>query len=83
MVALTTLCEFVLPSDFANTSVTPALSRTARIAPPAITPVPIGADLKYTLAEQNLEKILKEVENEIKEKEPVENSCFDSLLNTG
>ena len=39
-VAFTTLCGLAEPKDFANTSVTPALSKTARIEPPAITPVP-------------------------------------------
>ena len=36
--------------DFAKTSLTPTLSKTARIAPPAITPVPGAAGFKNTLA---------------------------------
>ena len=55
MVALTTLCGFDEPNDFANTSVTPALSNTARIAPPAITPVPCEAGLTQTLEAPNFE----------------------------
>ena len=39
-VALTKLCGFDDPLDLAKTSFTPALSKTARIAPPALTPVP-------------------------------------------
>ena len=42
-VALTTLVGFEDPNDLASTSVIPALSRTALIAPPAITPVPAEA----------------------------------------
>src|SRR5688572_17383670 len=49
-VALTTLCGLAEPNDFANTSVTPALSNTARIEPPAITPVPCAAGLINTFA---------------------------------
>jgi hypothetical protein len=44
-VAFTTLCGLADPKDFARTSVTPALSRTARMLPPAITPVPWAAGL--------------------------------------
>jgi hypothetical protein len=39
-VAFTTLCGLADPRLFAKTSVTPALSKTARMLPPAITPVP-------------------------------------------
>ena len=42
------------PFDFARISVIPALSRTARIAPPAFTPVPEAAGLSHTLAPPNL-----------------------------
>ena len=49
-VAFTKLCGFDDPLDFANTSVTPTLSRTARIAPPAFTPVPCEAGLMKTFA---------------------------------
>src|ERR1700756_481101 len=48
MVAFTTLCGFDEPNDFANTSLIPTLSNTARIAPPAITPVPAAAGLINT-----------------------------------
>mgnify|MGYP004022277393 CR=1 FL=1 len=44
-VAFTTLCGLELPFDLANTSFTPADSKTALIAPPAITPVPFQAGL--------------------------------------
>ena len=40
--------KLVDPLDLAKTSVTPALSKTARIAPPAITPVPAAAGLIKT-----------------------------------
>ena len=39
-VAFTTFCGLADPRFFARTSVIPAASRTARILPPAITPVP-------------------------------------------
>ena len=42
-VAFTTLWGFDEPFDLASTSLIPALSNTARIAPPAITPVPAAA----------------------------------------
>src|SRR6188508_3875960 len=47
-VAFTTLCGLEDPFDFANTLCTPALSNTARIAPPAITPVPGEAGFNNT-----------------------------------
>src|SRR5690606_8148047 len=53
-VAFTTLCGFEDPRDLANTSVTPALSSTARIAPPASTPVPLTAGFINTLPPENL-----------------------------
>src|SRR6476619_5701284 len=37
-VAFTTLCGLAEPNDLANTLSTPALSNTARMLPPAITP---------------------------------------------
>jgi hypothetical protein len=43
-VALTTLWGFVVPSDLVSTSVIPADSTTARTAPPAMMPVPAGAE---------------------------------------
>ena len=49
--AFKTLCGFAEPSDFATTSWIPNTSHTERIAPPAIIPVPAGADLKKTLPE--------------------------------
>src|SRR5690606_15929050 len=54
MVALTTLCGLDEPNDLASTSVTPALSSTARIAPPANTPVPCTAGLISTLPPEYL-----------------------------
>src|SRR5690606_29542642 len=54
IVALTTLCGLDDPNDFASTSVTPALSSTARIAPPANTPVPCTAGLINTLTPEYL-----------------------------
>ena len=50
-VALTTLIGFVEPYDLANTSFTPANSKTALIAPPAIIPVPGDAGCIYTVAD--------------------------------
>ena len=43
IVARDTLIAFDEPSDFASTSCTPAASRIARAAPPAMTPVPGAA----------------------------------------
>ena len=54
IVAFTTLCGFELPLDFASTSCTPADSKTARIAPPAINPVPGAAGLIKTKPPENL-----------------------------
>jgi len=45
IVAFTTLCGLDEPLDFARTSWIPADSNTARIAPPAINPVPGAAGL--------------------------------------
>ena len=39
-VALIMLCGFDVPTDFATTSCTPSVSKTARIGPPAMMPVP-------------------------------------------
>src|SRR5579875_1867871 len=47
-VAYTTLIGLGLPSDFVKISWMPASSSTARIAPPAITPVPGAAGLSST-----------------------------------
>jgi hypothetical protein len=49
-VAFTTLCGLADPNDFANTLCTPALYNTARMLPPAITPVPAAAGLIKTFA---------------------------------
>src|SRR5206468_12926323 len=48
IVARTTLCGFELPRHFVRMSWMPALSTTARTAPPAITPVPSLAGFKKT-----------------------------------
>src|SRR5262249_50394000 len=50
IVARDTLIAFDEPSDFASTSCTPAASRMARAAPPAITPVPGAAGFSSTRA---------------------------------
>ena len=47
-VARTTLYGFVEPIDFAMMSVTPITSKTARIAPPAMMPVPSEAGFSMT-----------------------------------
>ncbi len=49
MVARTTLCGFALPMHLVRMSWMPALSTTARTAPPAMTPVPGDAGLRNTL----------------------------------
>ena len=49
MVALITLWGLADPRDFVSTSWTPSTSRTARTAPPAITPVPGAAGLRSTM----------------------------------
>lgn len=54
-VALTKLWGFDEPLDFARTSLTPALSNTALIAPPALTPVPFEAGFINTCEPPNLE----------------------------
>ena len=40
-----------MPSDLATTSWTPSISNTARMAPPAMMPVPAGAERSTTLPE--------------------------------
>ena len=47
--ALITLCGLPVPNDFATISLIPSTSQIALIGPPAIIPVPLGADLKITL----------------------------------
>ena len=47
--ARTTLYGLVEPSDLATTSWTPSISNTARMAPPAMMPVPAGAERTTTL----------------------------------
>ncbi len=56
-VAFTTLCGLEEPFDLANTSLIPALSNTARIAPPAMIPVPAAAGLINTKPPENLPSI--------------------------
>src|SRR6478735_715693 len=51
IVARTTLYGLVGPWHFARMLVTPTTSNTARIAPPAITPVPSDAGCMYTTVE--------------------------------
>src|SRR5690348_14180583 len=51
IVARTTLYGFVGPWHFARMFVTPTTSNTARIAPPAITPVPSDAGCIWTRVE--------------------------------
>ena len=46
-----TLYGFAEPKDLATTSWIPTTSQTDLIAPPAIIPVPAGADLKKTFTE--------------------------------
>ena len=46
--AFKTLWGFAEPTDLATTSWIPKTSHTDLIAPPAIIPVPAGADLKIT-----------------------------------
>ncbi len=45
MHALITLCGFAVPNDLATISLIPSTSQTALTGPPAIIPVPFGADL--------------------------------------
>src|SRR5581483_1871562 len=54
IVAWTTFMMLLLPSDFASTSLTPAISMTARTPPPAMRPVPGEAGLISTRAALNL-----------------------------
>ena len=49
MVALTTLRRFLEPRLLPTTSRMPAASRTGRMAPPQMMPVPSGAGLRRTL----------------------------------
>ena len=49
MHALITLCGLDVPIDFATISFMPKTSHTALIGPPAIIPVPFGADLYLIL----------------------------------
>ena len=54
IVALTTLIALPLPIDLVKISLMPADSTTALTAPPAITPVPLGAGFNKTVEAQNL-----------------------------
>ena len=47
MQALITLCGFAVPKDLATISLIPKTSQTALTGPPAIIPVPFGADLNF------------------------------------
>ena len=42
------LCGLEVPMDLVTTSCTPRVSNTARIGPPAMTPVPAGAARRTT-----------------------------------
>ena len=57
MHALITLCGLAVPSDFATISFMPRTSHTALTAPPAIMPVPLGADLNLILPAPSLPNI--------------------------
>ena len=54
IVALIILCGFDVPIDFATISLIPKTSQTALTGPPAIIPVPLGADLKTILPAPSL-----------------------------
>ena len=49
MQALITLWGFAVPKDLATISLIPKTSQTALTGPPAIMPVPLGADLSLIL----------------------------------
>ena len=49
IVALIMLCGFEVPIDLATISFIPKTSQTALTGPPAIIPVPFGADLNIIL----------------------------------
>ena len=57
MQARKTFIGFDEPIDFATISLMPITSHAARIGPPAIIPVPEGADLSSTLPAPSLEMI--------------------------
>ena len=61
MHALKTFKGLDEPNDFATTSLIPATSHTALIGPPAIIPVPEGADLNKTLPAPSLDKKITKV----------------------
>ena len=48
-VALIMLCGLDVPTDLATMSLMPSVSKTARIGPPAMMPVPAGAARSVTL----------------------------------
>jgi len=54
MQALITLCGFEVPIDLATISLIPKTSHTALTGPPAIIPVPFGADLNLILPAPSL-----------------------------
>ena len=56
MQALSTLRGLEEPNDFATISLIPTTSHAALIGPPAIIPVPEGADLYKTLPAPSLDK---------------------------
>ena len=57
MHALITLCGFAVPNDFATISLMPKTSQTALTGPPAIIPVPLGADLNLIFQAPSLPKM--------------------------
>ena len=54
MHALITLCGFAVPKDLATISFIPSTSQTALTGPPAMMPVPLGADLNLILPAPSL-----------------------------
>ena len=54
MVERTILCGFFVPIAFDTTSEIPKASKIALDGPPEIIPVPLGADLKITVLDENL-----------------------------
>ena len=54
MQARITLCGLDVPIDLATISFIPSTSHTALIGPPAIIPVPLGADLSFILPAPSL-----------------------------
>ena len=57
MHALITLWGFAVPKDLATISLIPKTSHTALTGPPAIIPVPFGADLNFIFPAPSFPKI--------------------------